>query len=165
MPYLERFGPWWCIGLSQSRLGWVRAVGLGLAVLDGRWWMGLTWWSLWGLAGCAVGVSHQPVPGSVWQEAAARATLIKPSTCLFFTVSLALSPCSSLYTFSFRLVVQNNESLNRARARPVCLTVAILQLNLGLFLHSCTRCLMLLRLGKRSSPLSSLEVCIKAKID
>lgn len=67
-PIWNAFGPWRCGGPSLSRLGWGWADGLGPAVLDGRWWMGLTWWSLCGLAVCAVGVSHQPVPGSVWQQ-------------------------------------------------------------------------------------------------
>lgn len=54
-------------GLSVSRCPiWSGLGSAGLGCVSCRWWMALTWWSLWGLAGCAVGVSHQPSPGSVW---------------------------------------------------------------------------------------------------
>lgn len=54
-------------GPSVSRCPiWNGLGSAGLGCVSCRWWMALTWWSLWGLAGCAVGVSHQPSPGSVW---------------------------------------------------------------------------------------------------
>ncbi len=90
MPYLERVGPRW------SRLGWGRAAGLGLAVLDGRWWMGLTWWSPWGLAGCAVGVfppvcPRQRVAGGSSQGHINQTLHLPLFHCLPRSVSLLVS--------------------------------------------------------------------------
>lgn len=54
-------------GPSVSRCPiWSGLGSTGLGCVSCGWWMALTWWSLWGLAGCAVGVSHQPSLGSVW---------------------------------------------------------------------------------------------------
>lgn len=54
-------------GPSVSRCPiWSGLGSAGLGCVSCGWWMALTWWSLWGLAGYAVGVSHQPSPGSVW---------------------------------------------------------------------------------------------------
>ncbi len=158
MPYLERFGP-----------RWSRWVGVGLPGWGWPCWMGDDEWGSPGglcegwqtaLWGSPPACPRQRVAGGSSQGHINQTLHLPLFHCL---------PCSVSLLVSLHILHQARRAeqwvFEQSTARPVCLTVAILQLNLGLFLHSCTRCLMLLRQGERSSPLSSPGACIKAEID
>lgn len=127
MPCLEGSEPRRCgavrwVGLARA--GWVGAGRVGWAMMNRAHLVVSVRAGRLRCGGLPPACPRQRVAGGS-SQGHINQTLHLP---LFHCLALAVSLLVFLH-----ILHQNNEALSRARARPACLTVAILQLNLGLF--------------------------------